>query len=105
MKVIMSVLSSQRESEGVCVSPCALAVVVVGFKCPHPHAPLLCEGVSQNSGVSLFPPSVLPVIQQGVNDFESLIQNFRKTTGTPSRELSPYTPSHNLPLLRPAVTN
>lgn len=87
MKVIMSVLSSRGENEGVCVSLCAC-----GGSGGVP-VPLLCPNEpkhSQNSCFS-FPSSLLHVVQQGVSDFESLIQNFRKSSAPPSREL-PHAP-------------
>lgn len=102
MKVIMSVLSSRGENEGVCVSLCAC-----GGSGGVP-VPLLCPNEpkhSQNSCFS-FPSSLLHVVQQGVSDFESLIQNFRKSSAPPSREL-PHAPPpfHPPPLLSPGVTN
>lgn len=82
----MSVVSSWRESEG-CVSPWVLVMVVVGFRCPLP-----CPNKSARTLVSLFHPLYYMSSNGRVSDFESLIQNFRKSSAPPSRELPPNTP-------------
>lgn len=105
MKVIMSVLSSQRERGGVFLPVClwwsrwdSCAPPSVRMSRSKILASLfhLPKYMSSNGGGGR--------VGAGLG-LQSLIQTFRKRSTPPSRELPPNTPLFIILLLSPAVTN